>query len=297
MLIHEITNRVCLLGLDEMYRDAIGFHERNELLASARVVAKKLKLAPADVPVEGYYARDANLAEYFRLMRALQMCDSLQRPRVAKLAAFRQLERVASSPIFGTPSRWGLLPRSVDALARALDETAPRWGIAQVVDAAARIASHSGEWSLVAVAALAHDAVTLAATRESVVLYAAVTLEGAFFLPPPEQEFVWLVDADVSDRANQFITAFNELFDDALPSAEPKNAQTFWSAYERSTVIGRCVYIGVNPDRDKRYYHWAIHQSAERNLEVVDFWASEVWTTDRFSKFLTPEGLLVKMPS
>ncbi len=60
-----ITNRIFLLGLDELYREAMKQNERGELLACARITAKALSLEPADVPVEGYYSEDDELTEYF----------------------------------------------------------------------------------------------------------------------------------------------------------------------------------------------------------------------------------------
>jgi len=60
---YVVDNRVFLLGLDKLYRDAMKRHERGELLACARRVAAPLHETPADVPVEGYYAEDEQLTE------------------------------------------------------------------------------------------------------------------------------------------------------------------------------------------------------------------------------------------
>lgn len=67
-----VNNRVFLLGLDELYRESMKTHERHELLICARETADALSVAPADVPIEGYYTEDEDLTEYFRLVRALQ---------------------------------------------------------------------------------------------------------------------------------------------------------------------------------------------------------------------------------
>src|SRR4029079_15725650 len=78
-----VDNRVFLLGLDELYREAMKSHERGELRDAARSVASALDLDPAkgrDDPVEGYYTEDARLTEYFRLMRSLQAVDDRRRP-------------------------------------------------------------------------------------------------------------------------------------------------------------------------------------------------------------------------
>jgi hypothetical protein len=67
-----VDNRVFLLGLDELYREAMKRHEREELLGCARETAGALSVAAAEVPVEGYYSEDERLTEYFLLVRVLQ---------------------------------------------------------------------------------------------------------------------------------------------------------------------------------------------------------------------------------
>jgi hypothetical protein len=56
-----VDNRVFLLGLDELYRESMKTHERSELLICARETADALSVAPADVPIEGYYTEDEAL--------------------------------------------------------------------------------------------------------------------------------------------------------------------------------------------------------------------------------------------
>jgi hypothetical protein len=43
-----VNNRVFLLGLDELYREALKRHERVELLHCARETASAVSVAPAD---------------------------------------------------------------------------------------------------------------------------------------------------------------------------------------------------------------------------------------------------------
>jgi hypothetical protein len=106
-----VDNRVFLLGLDKLYRDAMQTHERTELRECARRVAEVPRAEPANVPIEGYYAEDAALTEYFRLMRALQDVSDTAAPSVAGLPAFERLKAVTSSPLFGRSDPNGkLLP-------------------------------------------------------------------------------------------------------------------------------------------------------------------------------------------
>ncbi len=48
-----VTNRVFLIGLDDLYRYAMKRHESDELLGCARSTAAVLDVGPADVPIEG----------------------------------------------------------------------------------------------------------------------------------------------------------------------------------------------------------------------------------------------------
>src|SRR4051794_3800522 len=94
-----VDNRVFLLGLDDLYRDAMKRHERDELLRCARETAAVLEVPPADVPIEGYYNEDEALTEYFRLMRALQEVPGLRSVEVRDLAAFKRLREITEAPL------------------------------------------------------------------------------------------------------------------------------------------------------------------------------------------------------
>jgi len=157
---HVVTNEVLVLALDYLYRKAMKKHEREELLDHARRVADRLGIEVAETSVEGdstddpllaklrlaaarygvdtaatiakvegYYADNAELATYFRLVRALQAQSRSMRSAVADMPAFQRLEQVTASPLYGTPPDRSdsLLPRSIDVLGRALAKTAPLW--------------------------------------------------------------------------------------------------------------------------------------------------------------------------
>ncbi len=98
---HVVDNRVFLLGLDALYRSAMKRNEGFELLRCAREVAWTLHVKPADVPVEGYYAEDERLTEYFRLLRALQEEPNSRVAAVERLPAYQRLYEVTSSPLYG----------------------------------------------------------------------------------------------------------------------------------------------------------------------------------------------------
>src|SRR5262245_52627895 len=85
---HIVNNRVFLLGLDALYRNAMKKHERGELLACAQRVATALKALPEKLPVEGYYIEDPDLTSYFRLMRALQRVPLEHASEVESLPQF-----------------------------------------------------------------------------------------------------------------------------------------------------------------------------------------------------------------
>ena len=203
-----VTDRVFLLGLDYFYREAMKDHERGELLNCARAVAAALGVGAATGEVEGYYAEEPKLTEYFQLLRALQDVGASRRAEVERLASFQRLHQVVTAPIFGPPVEGDrLLPLGGDPLYRALEETKPHWTILGLVAAAARIARSTDDVSLAGLAARAEDPVALAALRESVVLY-----EGrSIFSKEPLRTFVWQVSEELAGAARRFIESFNAL--------------------------------------------------------------------------------------
>jgi hypothetical protein len=277
-----VDNRVFLLGLDKLYREAMKRHESGELLMCARRVAEALELAPADVPVEGYYAEDERLTEYFRLVRALQVVDEGKTSSVDSLSEFQRLRDVTSAPLYGRPQYEGrLLPTGRDALSQALIDTSPNWTVESLIAAAYNTARELDEISLVGLAARIKDAVVLTALRESVVLYAQAVLRGAFH--PPRPEYVWEVDKDLARQARRFIDTFNTLFGESLPPPDPAQAELYWRAYNGANILGRCVRIGCDDSiLPIRHYHWAIYRAADGGFAVQEFWNHEVWTTTRY---------------
>jgi hypothetical protein len=279
---HVVDTRIFLLGLDEMYRRAMQTHERGELLTCARRVAGVLRVAPADVPIEGYYTESPQLTEYFRLVRALQRVTEQARPSVDGLPEFRRLFDVMSAPIFGQPHSGGMLfPAGRDPLSQALGELWPQWAVAALTSAARRAAEASDDFSLVGLAARAGEPVVLAAVRESVVLYAAIVAGAS--LNPPKPTYVWEVDPGIARQAARFIATFNALFGEALPPAEASQAARYWHAGTSNDIVGRCVRIGADDAaRPIRYYHWAVCRGADWSLTVQEFWSPEVWTTAQY---------------
>jgi hypothetical protein len=277
-----VDNRTFLLGLDELYRESIKEHERTELLSCARQVAAAVCAAPADVPVEGYYAEDQSLAEYFRLVRALQNVGEGSIRLVEALPGFRRLRDVVSASIYGRPQQSGkLIPMGRDALSEALWRSFPTWTVTVLIEAAALAAREMDDISLVGLAARARDPVVLAATRESVVLYAEMVLGSAVFNREPT--YKWEVDDSLCIYATRFVETFNALFDEALPVPRKEHAALFWNACERNRIHGRCVRLGCDDtDTPYRHYHWGIRLKSGGGFDVHEFWDTEVWTTERY---------------
>jgi hypothetical protein len=282
-----VDNRVFLLGLDKLFRDAMKQHERTELLKCARRVARELSTPPAQVPVEGYYAEDAQLTEYFLLIRALQFIDGSATAKVSSLPEFERLLEVMSAPLFGRPEFAGmLLPSGRDALSLALIETfLPNWAVKSLAEAAHKAALRTDDFSLVGLAARIEDPVVLTALRETVVLYSEVVLGDMSLLP--ELEYVWAVDEDLVRQAARFVGTFNSLFGEELPLPNPDCASFIWRACLDNPIHGRCVRLGSDDSTSlPRYYHWAICRDVNGELVVHEFWKPEVWTTKRYRSWL-----------
>ncbi len=276
-----VDNRTFLLGLDELYREAMKTHERGELLLCARATANALCVEPADVPIEGYYSEDEELTEYFRVVRALQKVPKHRDSELQSVHQFTRLKQVTESPLFGPPFDGdSLLSVGEDSLSVALKDTFPDWTIDNLTNTAYEHALRSDEFSLVALAALSRDSVVLAALRESVVLYAMAVGGSAFFAEP---EYVWQVDDIVQTRALQFVATFNDLLNESLPEPVAGNAEAFWNACQEWKIVGRCVRIGFDDSAlPINHYHWALDHDADYNLIVRDFWDTDIWTTQRY---------------
>ena len=189
-----VNNYVFLLGLDNFYRNAIKVHERGELLDCALKVASALEVLPANGPVEGYYAEDEKLTEYFQNIRALQQVDENRTTEVAPLPEFRRLLDVVSSPIYGRPQQYNrLLPVGRDAFSQALIKTEDHWSVENLISAAFTSAHDQDDYSLVGLAARVKNPIVLTALRESVVLYAEeICIEEIG--EDPLFEYIWEVD-------------------------------------------------------------------------------------------------------
>lgn len=284
-----VDDRAFLLGLDELYRFAMKRHERGELLACARRVAAALKTQPANVPIEGYYTEDADLTAYFQLMRALQAESADCAPQVEPLPEFQRLVAVTSSPIYGRPIADGLLlPRGRDPLSAALGQASPReWTVHGLMRAASVLAKESDDYSLVGLACRAEDSVAVAAQRESVVLYAEILIGSALSRTRPR--YVWRVNPELAAAGQRFIDGFNELFGKELPPATEQYARIYAGSAASSRIEGRCVRLGQTDDVPPAYYHWAVTR-VDEELIVDEFWAAEIWTTDRYRR--DPAGIV-----
>jgi len=281
-----VDDRVFLLGLDNLYRDAMKRHERGELLVAARCVAAALDVSPADVPVEGYYSEDERLTEYFRLARTLQEVDASRTDEVVGLPEFQRLRTVACAPIYGRPQYdVHLLPRGRDALSQALLDTRPAWSIGRLTAAAYASAHATDDISLAGLAARVRDAVVLAALRESVVLYEELQVRGCAQVSRPE--YVWQVDPDLAAQARRFIDNFNALFDEDLPPPDANHANHYGQAFNDNEIVGRCAALGYDDVSPGRHYHWGIRHMAGGELGVQEFWQSEIWTTARYRSALS----------
>lgn len=284
-----VDDRRFLLGLDELYREAMKEYERNELLGCAQHVAAVLKVEPANVPIEGYYAEEPDLTTYFCLLRALQKQSARRTVEVESLSQFRRLLDVTSSPMFGRPAfktldeqHEHLLPTGRDPVSAVLNAAATQaeCTVERVIADASAYAEEHDDYSLVGLACRARDAVVIAALRESVVLYAELGIPGATRQPPqPRPKYVWRVDPALAAAAQRFIDSFNQLFGQELPPATATYAHIF--GRQHPNIVGRCVCLAITRDVPPAYYHWAVVQGGDQ-YAVHEFWSPELWTTERY---------------
>jgi hypothetical protein len=282
---HVVTDRVLVLGLDGVYREDIKRQESSVLLSCARAVAKALGVDAAAGPIEGYYAESRKLSEYFRLVKALQTASVHRRSEVENMPEFGRLIKLFSSRLFGhSVVHNGVLPTGHDCLAEAMQNSIGLWEMSGLLSACATAALKADDYSIVGLASRLKDGVCLTAVRETVVLYAEVSLTGDdldTILREPEYE--WEVSEEISKNANRFIDEYNLQFGSKLPFAKSENAKVFFEAYNSNELEGRCVRIGTDiQSKPTRYYHWKIDRTQDGSLTASDFWSEELWTTERY---------------
>ena len=282
-----VDNRVLVLGIDELYRKYMKEFEAEFLLPQAEVVAAKLGVVEANVPVEGYYGERETLTRYFKLMRALQEVGESSEPLVSGLHEFQKICDVTKSPIFGRPIRNGkLFPQRRDPLSQALNDTkATGWEAQKIINQAYEVVMDSDDISLVGLAVRLRDSIVMTALRESVILYVERVEMGPG--NGPRIEYIWKVDKGFAKIANRFIEEFNSLLPKdsyirhGINKAEPDNAWRFYSAYSENRILGRCANLGYDLSTPTQYYHWAITKQNEE-FALDEFWDTELWTTQNY---------------
>ena len=281
-----VDNNTFVLGLDELYREAMKSYERDELLKHAKNVANELNIEPIDCPIEGYYYEEPELTEYFKIMRSLQDLNRSECHSVLNTQSYLRLYEIVSSPIFGKPfDDLKLLPSATNQFNNALTELFPNWSIPEITEKAYDKVSNSDDFSLVALGVLTKDPVVVTALRESVALYMAVVAAG---IPEPVQyKYEWRVDSEIQKRAIKFVNEFNSLFNNELPMPREENAKLFFDACNTESLFGRCIYIGKNSDlSNMKFYHWALKFDNNYNIIATDFWDDKIVTTEKYRESL-----------
>jgi hypothetical protein len=198
------------------------------------------------------------------------------------------LDQVCSSRLYGFRTEpQGILHVGRDSLSEALEDQAPgSWEVNGLTQAAAAIAVAEDDYSLVGLAARIKDAVCITATRESVVLYAIVSL--GFGEEPPCE---WAVSPEMQEFASRFVAEFRRLFHAELPSIKAESAQSYYSAYEKNLIWGRCIRIGFDPATTRPMnYYWKIDFTEDGTACASDLWSNELWTTERYRAQLLAGG-------
>jgi len=104
-----VDDRVFVLGLDYLYREAMKTFEAERLLPCVEQLAQALSVTPEEIPIEGYYSESRALRQYFKTMRALQEVPRTREPQVKGLEAFETLLKILTSGLFGEPVYKGKL--------------------------------------------------------------------------------------------------------------------------------------------------------------------------------------------
>jgi hypothetical protein len=268
-----VDDRTFVIGLCELYRQHMKDYEVASLLPLAETACQSLKLPPASVPIEGYYAESDQLKRYFQLIRALQQTEMREMVPGTGLEAVQRLREVFSAPAMGrVEASDKILPRTHNPFGEALRVRA-HWTI-DSLSAQARQLVRDDDAGLVAVAATTGDPVALCAARESMALMADLVYAEA-----EVPHFTWAVSETVARIARRFVAALTEATSIVLPQPEAVSAHLYGQAAREAQLPGRCIAIGEQSGNPYRYYHWYIDTDNGR-LTVKDFWSSSIWTTE-----------------
>ncbi|MEZ6050702.1 MAG: hypothetical protein R3C02_04810 [Planctomycetaceae bacterium] len=146
-----VNNRVFLLGLDELYREASEQHERNELYSVPKTPLLLFRLLSRQMSPSKATTENEELTEYFRLVRALQRVPKHRESELDSLDEFARLKLVTESRIFGPSSRWQfLLPVGKRLLIRCTDENFSRLEHRKPNERRIRVRLNSDDFSLIA---------------------------------------------------------------------------------------------------------------------------------------------------
>jgi hypothetical protein len=282
-----VNNRILILGIDEIYRKYMKEFESVFLLPQVEVIAAKLNVHEADVPIEGYYGEHETLTRYFKLIRALQEVAESSEILVHDLPEFHKIWEVTNSPIFGKPIRKGkLLPQGRDPLSQALEDTKDMgWKAQKIIGRAYEVVMGMDDISLVGLTVRLKDPIVITALRESVILYAE-KLELGYY-QEPKIKYLWKVDNEFAQVANRLIEEFNKLLpkdsyiSNGIPKAEPQNANRFYSSFGDNEILGRCANLGLDRSSPPQHYHWAITKQKDE-FALDEFWDTKLWTTDEY---------------
>lgn len=272
-----VDDRAFVVGLSELFREAMKIYEVDTLLPIAETACKELDLSPMMILAEGYYAESVELEKYFRLIRALQYADIHDVSPVSGKDAIYKLRKVLTSPNMGRiEENDRVLPRTTSPLGEAL-RILSNWSIDGLSQQAAKLV-RKDDAGLVAVAAAARDPVALCVARESMALVADVEL-AEIELP----EFVWAVSERVAEVAGRFVAALAESTGVVLPEPAATSSSLYGQAARDAEIVGRCILIGEQFGNSYPYYHWYI-DSKNGQFTVKDFWSINVWTTESLRK-------------
>lgn len=281
-----------------------------ELFSTADQAVKDAGFEIRDYPKEGYY-HDETLQGYFDRIRTLQNNFTEK-----VTPAIKKLHEIYTNPIFGIkqaratalnpddvyykkgdtlhPSRPVTISTMIDPITVASDKTMPGWTIEKIMEAIDRDnlgvclvglgimvdeigKEKKGRYNPLATC-LACETTVL--TRELCVPMAA---------PSSKPEVEWKVSPKVEEYGRKVIDGYNSLFNRhsrlrlELAYVTPENAEEL---FDDAPSVERCVNLNADflTGRHDPYYHWSIKYSSVGDYEVVDFFANEVVTTEKWQQ-------------
>lgn len=278
-ILRKITDSQFFFMIDNQVRAFIPKYEVGILLPLIEKVLERACICKTELknyPIEGYYYKTPGLRLYFKMLRNLQMNESLFHRINVNEPEFIRLKDIVENNLFGrngvypeTNLRKAPLKRKYDVVTLTMqdreifDNFKPRpWTIDGIMSECRRHLTY--EPNLVELGVLTKDACCVCAGAETNAAYRMYAcISGCSFIEP---EYIWCVSPEVEAFGKQVVEAYNNVFGSSILTPNIFNHMTLKKIPEspRVAMLGKVLATGEN-------YFWILEDDRVTDRYTTDF--------------------------